>query len=121
MSLISRSRYALNARGTLGFDAAALSAIAMSKVMESQVGELLALMRSPDASVDAKVAGINDVKSGIKHFNVPDASVPQLFDILRLAMQSQNATLVTSGFGMFWCASLRRSLIDNAQVPSVIF
>ena len=101
MSLISRSRHALVARGAPGLDAAALSAVAMSKVMESQVTELLALMRSSDASVDVKVASINDVKSGIKHFNVPDASVPHLFDILRLAMQSQNATLVTSGFGMF--------------------
>jgi CLIP-associating protein 1/2 len=78
----------------------------MSKVMESQVGELLTLMRSPDVSVDVKISGINDVKSGIKHFNVPDASVPQLFDILRLAMQSQNVTLVTSGFGMFWWVPL---------------
>jgi hypothetical protein len=101
ISLTSMSRYCPNARGkSFGIDPVALSAIAMSKVMESQVGELLTLMRNPDASVDAKISSINDVKSGIKHFNVPDASVPQLFDILRLAMQSQNATLVTSGFGM---------------------
>lgn len=67
------------------------------KVTEAQAAELLALLRT-DASVDAKVAQINVIKSGIKHNNVPDSTVSSLFEITRLSMNSQHAALVNAGF-----------------------
>jgi CLIP-associating protein 1/2 len=67
------------------------------KITDAQAAELLALLRT-DTSVDAKVAQINHVKSGIKQNNVPDACVGSLFEITRISMSSQQAALVNAGF-----------------------
>ncbi len=67
------------------------------KITETQTAELLALLRT-DALVDTKVAQINQVKSGIKHNNVPDVCVASLFEITRSSMTSQHAALVNAGF-----------------------
>ncbi|RDW92087.1 hypothetical protein BP5796_01481 [Coleophoma crateriformis] len=67
------------------------------KITEEQVANLLAIIRT-DASVDAKVNQINTIKSGIKQHNVPDPSVPVLFEALRIAMTAQQAALVNAGF-----------------------
>jgi CLIP-associating protein 1/2 len=67
------------------------------KITEAQATDLLALLRT-DASVDTKVAHIDNVKSGIKKNNVPDACVASLFEITRIAMTSQHAALVNAGF-----------------------
>jgi CLIP-associating protein 1/2 len=67
------------------------------KITEAQATDLLALLRT-DASVDTKVAQIDNVKSGIKKNNVPDACVSSLFEITRIAMTSQHAALVNAGF-----------------------
>lgn len=67
------------------------------KVTDAQAADLLDLLRT-DASVDAKVAQINAVKSAIKQNNVPDSSVSILFEITRISMVSQQAALVNAGF-----------------------
>jgi CLIP-associating protein 1/2 len=67
------------------------------KITDTQVADLLVLLRT-DASVDTKVAQIDNIKSGIKKNNVPDACVPSLFEITRLSMTSQHAALVNAGF-----------------------
>jgi CLIP-associating protein 1/2 len=67
------------------------------KITDVQAADLLALLRT-DASVDAKVAQINTFKSAIKQNNVPDTSVPTLFEITRISMGSQQAALVNAGF-----------------------
>lgn len=67
------------------------------KITEAQAADLLALLRT-DASVDIKVAQVNNVKSGIKQNNVPDTCVQQLFEISRICMTSQHAALVNAGF-----------------------
>jgi CLIP-associating protein 1/2 len=67
------------------------------KITEAQATDLLALLRT-DASVDTKVAQIDNVKSGIKKNNVPDICVGPLFEITRIAMASQHAALVNAGF-----------------------
>jgi len=67
------------------------------KITDAQAADLLALLRT-DASVDAKVAQITAFKSAIKQYNVPDASVSTLFEIIRISMVSQQAALVNAGF-----------------------
>jgi CLIP-associating protein 1/2 len=67
------------------------------KITEIQATDLLALLRT-DASIDTKVAQIDNIKSGIKKNNVPDACVATLFEITRIAMTSQHAALVNAGF-----------------------
>ncbi|KAI3394217.1 hypothetical protein diail_3032 [Diaporthe ilicicola] len=66
------------------------------KITDEQVEVLQNILRS-DASVDAKVAQVTAVKTGIKHHNVPDTCVAQLFEALRTASSSQNGVLVNAG------------------------
>jgi CLIP-associating protein 1/2 len=67
------------------------------KITEEQVANLQAILRT-DASVDAKVNLINNVKSGIKQNNVPDVCVPALFETTCTAMTSSHAALVNASF-----------------------
>ncbi|KAM3065528.1 suppressor of tub2 mutation [Clarireedia jacksonii] len=67
------------------------------KITEDQVANLLAILRT-DASVDAKVNQINNIKSGIKQHNVPEPCILSLFESLRIALSSQHAALVNAGF-----------------------
>lgn len=66
------------------------------RITEEQVEELQALLAS-DASIDAKVARVTAVKTGIKHHNVPDECVAPLFEALRKAARNQHANLVNAG------------------------
>ncbi|KAJ6447139.1 STU1-like protein [Purpureocillium lavendulum] len=72
-------------------------AMADSKLTDAQVADLVAILRS-DSSLDAKVQFVTTVKSCIKQHNVPETSVPLLFDGLRAAASSQHAALVNAGF-----------------------
>ncbi|KAL1902533.1 suppressor of tub2 mutation [Sporothrix stenoceras] len=67
------------------------------KITLDQVNELLGVLRT-DASVDAKVQLVTAAKSGIKQHNVPDHTIPILFEALRTASSSQHAALVNAGF-----------------------
>jgi CLIP-associating protein 1/2 len=67
------------------------------KINEEQVANLLAILRT-DASIDAKVNQINNVKSGIKQNNVPEPCVLPLFEATRSSMTSQHAAIVNAGF-----------------------
>ena len=67
------------------------------KITEEQAANLLAILRT-DASNDAKVSQINNVKSGIKQNNVPEACILPLFEATRMSMASQHAAIVNAGF-----------------------
>lgn len=67
------------------------------KITEDQVANLLAILRT-DASNDAKVLHINNVKSGIKQNNVPETCVPPLFEATRMSMASPHAAIANAGF-----------------------
>lgn len=67
------------------------------KLTDQQVADLTTILRG-DGSLDSKVQYVTTVKSGIKQHNVPEASIPQLFDGLRAAATSQHAALVNAGF-----------------------
>jgi len=67
------------------------------RISEEQAANLLTILRT-DASVDAKVNQINNVKSAIKQNNVPDPCVAPLFEAARISMSSQHAALVNAGF-----------------------
>ncbi|KAK2613453.1 hypothetical protein N8I77_000366 [Diaporthe amygdali] len=66
------------------------------KITDEQVEALQNILRS-DVSVDAKVAQVTAVKTGIKHHNVPDTCVAPLFEALRTASSTQNGVLVHAG------------------------
>jgi CLIP-associating protein 1/2 len=67
------------------------------KITEEQVANLLAILRA-DATIDAKVSQINNVKSGIKQNNVPEVCVLPLFEATRTSMTSQHGAIVNAGF-----------------------
>ncbi|RKF64302.1 Protein stu-1 [Erysiphe neolycopersici] len=67
------------------------------RVDEEQVSNLLEVLRT-DATIDAKVNLINQVKSGIKQNNVPETCIVSLFEAARVAMTSQQAAIVSAGF-----------------------
>ena len=67
------------------------------KLTDDQVADLLTILRS-DSTLDAKVQFVTTVKSCIKQHNVPETTVPHLFDGLRSASSSQHAALVNAGF-----------------------
>jgi CLIP-associating protein 1/2 len=67
------------------------------KITEDQVATLLSILRT-DASTDAKVHQINNVKSGIKQNNVPELCVLPLFEATRISMTSPHAAIANAGF-----------------------
>lgn len=71
--------------------------MADTKLTDQQVADLATILRS-DSTLDSKVQYVTVIKSGIKQHNVPEASVPQLFDGLRTAATSQHAALMNAGF-----------------------
>lgn len=66
------------------------------KITDEQVEALQGILRS-DASVDAKVAQVAAVKTGIKHHNVPDTCVAELFVALRTASLNNHGALAIAG------------------------
>ncbi|KAF4451177.1 STU1 [Fusarium albosuccineum] len=71
--------------------------MADTKLTDQQVADLNTILRG-DGTLDSKVQYVTLIKSGIKQHNVPETSVPQLFDGLRAATTSQHAALVNAGF-----------------------
>lgn len=71
--------------------------MADSKLTDQHVTDLVTVLRG-DSSLDAKVNQVTAVKSGIKQHNVPEATIPDLFEALRAASTSQHAALVNAGF-----------------------
>lgn len=71
--------------------------MADGKLTDEQVADLTTVLRS-DRSLDAKVQFVTAIKSGIKQHNVPETTVPVLFEGLRTSSSSQHTALVNVGF-----------------------
>ncbi|KAI9816215.1 MAG: suppressor of tub2 mutation [Pycnora praestabilis] len=69
----------------------------MESSMEDQAADVLAVVKGSNASIESKVNLITDLKSSIKHHQVPDASVTPIFDIIRIALSSQHSSLISTG------------------------
>ncbi|KHJ36165.1 putative heat repeat containing protein [Erysiphe necator] len=67
------------------------------RIDDVQVSNLLEVLRT-DATIDAKVNLINQIKSAIKQNNVPETCIVPLFEATRTAMTSQQAAIVSAGF-----------------------
>jgi CLIP-associating protein 1/2 len=82
--------------------------------MEAKAAELLAAFKNPNVSVDSRVAHLTSLKSDIKQKNVPEGAISNIFESLRLALNSQHYSLLTAGFstlGHF----LKRLFIQDQQ------
>lgn len=82
--------------------------------MEAKAGELLAVFKNPNVSIDSRVAHLTAIKSDIKQKNVPEEAIVTIFDTLRLAINSQHYSVASAGFstlGHF----LKRLSIQNQQ------
>ncbi|KAJ5224765.1 Protein stu1 [Penicillium citrinum] len=82
--------------------------------MEAKAGELLAVFKNPNVSIDSRVAHLTAIKSDIKQKNVPEEAILTIFDTLRLAINSQHYSVASAGFstlGHF----LKRLSIQNQQ------
>ncbi|RDL33644.1 uncharacterized protein BP5553_08012 [Venustampulla echinocandica] len=66
------------------------------KITEEQVANLQEILRT-DASIDAKVLQINNVKSSIKQHNVPELCILPVFEATRTVMKSQHAAIASAG------------------------
>lgn len=67
--------------------------------MDEQALTLLATLKRTAATVDAKLALFNALKSDIKHQNVPESSQQSILECLKLAITSQiSPSLVSAGF-----------------------
>jgi CLIP-associating protein 1/2 len=84
------------------------------KITEEQVAKLQELLRS-DASTDSKVQHINNIKSGIKQNNVPEACIVPLFEAVRASMASQHAVIVQPGFSTLNNLLARLSRQDSSK------
>ena len=89
--------------------------MADSKLTDKQVADLATILRS-DSSLDAKVQYVTTIKSGIKQHNVPETSIPQLFEGLRAASTAQHAVLVNAGFTALNHLLTRMSRQDPKQL-----
>ncbi|KAI9807449.1 MAG: suppressor of tub2 mutation [Piccolia ochrophora] len=76
-------------------------AINMSRVTDSQVDRILTVLRSSEASVDAKTGVVGELKSSIKHQVVPDEFVYHVFEIVRITLVAPHSSLVVVGFATF--------------------
>ena len=70
----------------------------MSQITEAQVGDILGILKTNDASVDVKVSCLNELRSSIKHHQLLDSTVSPIFDIVRTAMASQHGAISSAGF-----------------------
>ena len=67
--------------------------------MDIKAAELLKVFQSSDGSNEVKLRYLNDIKSDIKHKSVPDAAIPETFEVIRLSIASSQAQqLMVLGF-----------------------
>jgi CLIP-associating protein 1/2 len=69
--------------------------------MESKATELLAVLKSTNATIETKVATLTGIKSDIKQRNVPEGAIIPIFEALRLAIAAQHSSLSAAGFSAF--------------------
>lgn len=64
--------------------------------MEATALEALAAIKNSNLSIETKSAYLTKLKSEIKRDNIPDSSIPIVFDTLKIALPSPS--LATAGF-----------------------
>ncbi|KAI5307793.1 suppressor of tub2 mutation, partial [Ascosphaera atra] len=64
--------------------------------MDARATEVLSALRNPNLSIEAKITYLTKLKSDIKRENIPEASIPLVFDALKIAIPSQS--LAAAGF-----------------------
>ncbi|KAI5289855.1 suppressor of tub2 mutation, partial [Ascosphaera aggregata] len=64
--------------------------------MDARASEVLAALKNTNLSIDAKQTYITKLKSDIKRENIPDSSIPLIFEALRIALPSPS--LATPAF-----------------------
>ncbi|OQE23822.1 hypothetical protein PENSTE_c008G00202 [Penicillium steckii] len=83
--------------------------------MEAKAGELLAVFKNPNVSIDSRVAHLTAIKSDIKQKNVPEEAIVTIFDTLRLAINSQHYSVASAGFSTLGHFLKRLSIQDQQQ------
>ncbi|KAI9780183.1 MAG: suppressor of tub2 mutation [Candelina submexicana] len=88
----------------------------MAKPMHDQAADVWTAMRNNNTSVDAKINLLTDLKSSIKHREVPEAAVPPIFDIVRVTLSSQHSSLVGAGFSTLGHLLKRLNLQEQSHI-----
>ena len=87
--------------------------------MEDQAASLLATLKKPSSTIDAKITQFNNLKSNIKHQRVPEGSHAAVFECIRIAIGAQTSTtLVSTGFSALAHLIKRLGLQDQTAVIS---
>ncbi|QIX00631.1 hypothetical protein AMS68_006148 [Peltaster fructicola] len=85
--------------------------------MDQQAASLLATLKRPAAPSDAKLNALNELKSGIKHYRVPENAQATIYECIKLAITQQaSATLATAAFATLGHLIKRLKIQD----PSVV-
>jgi CLIP-associating protein 1/2 len=85
--------------------------------METEAQNLLTLLKRSSATIEAKVAAFNTIKSNIKHLRVPDAAQPTIFECVRVAISStQSPALSATAFSTLGHLIKRLSLQQQNNV-----
>ena len=87
--------------------------------MDVQAATLLSTLKRPAASSDAKLNLLNDLKSDIKHYRVPESAQATIFECLKLAITQQaSSTLASSAFSALG-HTIKRLKIQDASGHSI--
>ncbi|KAL2369773.1 protein stu1 [Blastomyces gilchristii SLH14081] len=66
--------------------------------MEARATEVLAALKNPNLSIEAKTQQLTKLKSEIKQKNVPEVAISTVFEAVRHAISSQHSSLSAGGF-----------------------
>lgn len=83
--------------------------------MEAKAADLLAAFKNPNVSIDSRVNHLTSIKSDIKQKNIPEAAIPILFEVIRLAIASQHYSVSSAGFSTLGHFLKRLSIQDQQQ------
>lgn len=83
--------------------------------MEARATEVLAALKNPNLSIEAKTQQLTKLKSEIKQKNVPEVAISTVFEAVRYALASQHSSLSAGGFSALGHLLKRLSLQDLHQ------
>ncbi|KAK5175586.1 suppressor of tub2 mutation [Saxophila tyrrhenica] len=87
--------------------------------MEVQAATLLSTLKRPAASSETKLAALNELKSAIKHYRVPENGQATIFECLKIAITQQaSSTLASSAFSAL-SHLIKRLKIQDASGHSI--
>lgn len=87
--------------------------------MDQQAANLLAALRRPSASAESKLSQLNNLKSDIKHYRVPENAQGTIFECLKVAISQQSSTNIVNAAFSTLGHLIKRLKIQDAEGASI--